>query len=217
MNIREKIILTILEQVNKLLLDYREPGDEHNLSKFAASQFNLVYPNAYTSDDPPRKSGTYPVVGDDAVILTAKQRIFKSIRIGFIPIADLDDDLLPAMFIFGATDEVVTFVTNQTTNENAFIYPVNLRVVLKEEMNATKDNANIIVATRIREALGYLLDYSNFNGMHADRRGYVYPSIVQNIMIADVQNLEEEASPYEAIDYRIEVTFTEQKSRTGEV
>ena len=83
---------------------------------------------------------------------------------------------------------------------------------MKEPENATDETSNIVVATRIREALGYVLDFSFFHNMKAERRGYDTPSVVRRIRIADGQNLEDFATPYEGIDYRVEVVIVEQAS-----
>lgn len=192
-----------------LLWDPKVPGDYREDSAYDASMFNAIFPDAYSGG---QRSDKYPL-SDDQLVILEQARILKAVRVGFIPIERMDElNQTPVLFITSATDTFSAEVEVQGNTQQAEMYPVNMRLILREPENATQETSNVIIASRIREGLGYVLDQHWFFNMKAERRGYDQDSVVYTASIAEGQNLEDIATPWEAIDYRFEVVFVEQKS-----
>ena len=75
-----------------------------------------------------------------------------------------------------------------------------------------------MIEANMRTALDYLLDPFWFRGLSErgrKKRGYTNPSSVFDATIVSAQNLEGQISPFEVIDYRLEVTIVRQKQLDG--
>ena len=100
-------------------------------------------------------------------------------------------------------------------NCQAYLYPVNLRLVLNREQTAFPEVTTTATESLIREGLKYVLDRSVFLQMDAVRSGYEINSRVIDHVGFVRSTLEGFLSPWEVFDYEMGFVIREQATRAA--
>ena len=210
-----KIEARILEQCNKLLIDYKQPpanmlSDAD--SRYDDSMFSRVFPDAMSE---------YPL-SDTELADISDYRLVEVIRKEQITVFNLDEmmDLdipeysVPLLYVVPGLGMVpVDYKVEQ--NCQAYLYPVNLRLVLNRDKTAFPDVTITATESLIREGLKYVLDRSVFLNMDAVRSGYNINSRVENHVGFTRMTLEGFLSPWEVFDYEMGFIIKEQATRAA--
>ena len=225
-DIRSRIITKVYEQVRKLLGpdDHQWPVNENYLKQWN-NEIRTPAGDAinYQISDPNQLPDSYPLTRQDLIVLDKidsfglDARRLQLVQIGSMDWKNLEaEKLIPCVFIESASDSFTILDATTGSTQIGEIMPINVRLVTVQapdsELKIT--NSNPIRNARFRAALDYLLDPFWFRGLHeykGVRKGYRNPSHVMDSVITATENLEGEISPFEVVDYRLEVSFDRAK------
>ena len=234
----QQILNITLKNVQKLLVDFRMPGNDNTL--YDNSQFKHIYdPSGITAkdnanydidiyhgydaykDDGTRRpyKGSNPDSSDLFYPLTIQEtldlqdlRILDFIQLGFIPIEDMDKYEKPSLFIANATDRHRVDPASTTLRQVEEVIPLNFRLVTKQPDDYMLDQTNIIIVDKVLEGLKYVLNEDDYINLSFQRRGYKSPTVIRGINFVQALNLEELMDPYEVVDYLFQIIVREQRS-----
>ena len=217
-----KIEARILEQCNKLLIDYKKPPANmlsDNDDRYNDSMFKRVFekvPDVYpTGDDSP--------LSDTELADISDYRLVEVIRKEQITVFNLDEKMeldipeysVPLLYVCPALGMQPIDYSNLQQNCQAYLYPVNLRLVLNREQTAFPDVTTTATESLIREGLKYVLDRSVFLYMDSVRSGYTINSRVIDHVGFVRSTLEGFLSPWEVFDYEMGFVISEQATRAA--
>jgi len=151
--------------------------------------------------------------------LEVLESYIKCIRFGTGQIIDYDKrGLLPGLFLETGTDSFSYDFPGIEQSKDGEVMPIVLRLWTREpDVKSRTDvayryrDSNPIFIAQFKEQLDYFLDRNEFIGITMPRIGYSLPSSVQDCRVRLSQTLQGIRAPYEAIDFRFEVTFSKQK------
>ena len=236
----QQILNITLKNVQKLLIDFRMPGNDNTL--YDNSQFKHIYDpsgitekdNAsydidiydgydayddngdirpYKGSDPDSSELFYPLTMQETLDLQ-DLRVLDFIQLGFIPIEDMDKYEKPSLFIANATDRHRVEPASTTLRQVEEVIPLNFRLVTKQPDIYVLEKTNIIVADKVLEGLKYVLNEDDYINLSFQRRGYKSPTVIRGINFVQALNLEEFMDPYEVVDYLFQIIVREQRSRS---
>ena len=132
-----------------------------------------------------------------------------------------EQNIIPCIFIENANDSFSITDPVEFNTQIGEIMPINIRLVMVQppDSELSYNNSNPVTIARMRAALDYVLDPFWFKGLsetRKTRRGYTTPSQVFSADIVEAQNLEGQISPFEVVDYRLEVTFSRDRQLSGD-
>ena len=225
-DIRSRIITKVYEQCRKLL---GPDSDQWPINENYLKQWNDQIktpagdPIPYVQADPAQLPTDYPLTRQDIIVLDKIDSFgLDARRIQLVQIGSMDwknieaEGLIPCIFIESANDSFTILDATTGSTQIGEIMPINVRLVTRQapdsELKVT--NSNPIRNARFRAALDYLLDPFWFRGLHeykGTRKGYRNPSHVMDAVITATENLEGQISPFEVVDYRLEVSFDRAK------
>ena len=216
----------ILKQCNKLLIDYKKPP-ANMLSdadgRYEDSMFKRVFEeegtNVYpTGDDYPLSETELADISDYRLIEVIRKEQITVFNLDEMMDLDIPNDPkeyhVPLLYVCPAMGMVpVDYKVQQ--NCQAYLYPVNLRLVLNRKQTAFPDVTTTATESLIREGLKYVLDRSVFLQMDAVRSGYEINSRVENHVGFTRMTLEGFLSPWEVFDYEMGFIIKEQATRAA--
>ena len=177
-------------------------------------------------------AGVYPT-GDDYPLSDTEladlsdYRLIEVIRKEQITVFNLDEmmDLdipdnpkeyhVPLLYVCPALGMQPIDYPNLQQNCQAYLYPVNLRLVLNRKQTAFPELTITATESLIREGLKYVLDRSVFLQMDAVRSGYEINSRVIDHVGFVRSTLEGFLSPWEVFDYEMGFVIREQATRAA--
>ena len=215
-----KIEERILSQCNKLLIDYRKPPANmlsDNDERYDDSMFKRVFeevPDVYpTGEDYPLSDTELADISDYRLVEVIRKEQITVFNLDEMMDLDIPDDPkeyhVPLLYVCPAMGMIpVDYKVEQ--NCQAYLYPVNLRLVLNRDQTAFPDVTTTATESLIREGLKYVLDRSVFLNMDAVRSGYTINSRVENHVGFARMTLEGFLSPWEVFDYAMGFIIKEQ-------
>lgn len=219
----------VLDQCNKLLIDYRVPpasglSDEEAEERYGNSMFDRVFEDAYDVQDPPNRTNDYPL-SDTEIVDLEHSRLIEIIRREQITIFNLEEQLtldipdysVPLLYVCPSVGMRPVEYARLQQNCQAYFYPVCLRLVLNREQTAFPDLTITDTESLIREGLKYVLDRSTFLNMQGMRNGYDIPSRVVDHVAFVRDTVEGFMSPWEVFDYMLGFIVSEQATRAANV
>ena len=228
----QQILQITLRNTQKLLVDSRIGVDttalDYNDAPYQVSQFKTIYDTeAYVDgntrspykDQQVGNDPTYPLTHQEALDLQ-DLRILEFIQLGFIPIEDLteenlDDKVLPSLYIENATDRHRISPGDTTLQQVQEAIPLNFRLMTKQPEDYVLEKTNLVVVDKILEGLKYVLNEDDYINLSFPRRGYDSPTVIRNINFIRALNVEGWATPYEMVDFLFQITIREQRSRSN--
>ena len=223
-----KIEALILKQCNKLLIDYKKPpanmlsdaDDRYGDSTFKDSMFKRVFEEEGTDVYP--TGDDYPL-SDTELADISDYRLIEVIRKEQITVFNLDEQMtldipefsVPLLYVCPALGMQPIEYPVLQQNCQAYLYPVNLRLVLNREQTAFPEVTTTATESLIREGLKYVLDRSVFLQMDAVRSGYNINSRVIDHVGFVRSTLEGFLSPWEVFDYEMGFVIREQATRAA--
>ena len=225
-DIRSRILMKVYEQCLMLL---GPDSDQWPVNDNYLKQWNkeVRTPDgqaiAYEISDPNNLPAGYPLTRDNLIVLDKLDSFgLDARRIQLVQMGSKDwqniqkEKLIPAIFIESANDSF-TILDAETGSANiGEVMPINIRLVTVQapDSELEQSNSNPIRNSRFRAALDYVLDpyfFLDLKEYKNTRKGYRTPSVVLDSIITATQNLEGQISPYEVVDYRLEVRFDRRK------
>ena len=206
----------ILKQCNKLLIDYKKPP-ANTLSDADSRHDDSMFPRVF-----PDASSEYPL-SDTELADLSDYRLIEVIRKEQITIFNLDEQMtldipeysVPLLYVCPAMGMAPVDYPNLQQNCQAYLYPVNLRLVLNREQTAFPEVTTTATESLIREGLKYVLDRAVFLQMDGVRSGYNINSRVIDHVGFVRSTLEGFLSPWEVFDYEMGFVIREQATRAA--
>ena len=206
----------ILKQCNKLLIDYKKPP-ANMLSDADSRHDDSMFPRVF-----PDAMSEYPL-SDTELADLSDYRLVEVIRKEQITIFNLDEKMdldipkysVPLLYVCPAMGMTPVDYPKLQQNCQAYLYPVNLRLVLNREQTAFPEVTTTATESLIREGLKYVLDRSVFLQMDGVRSGYNINSRVIDHVGFVRSTLEGFLSPWEVFDYEMGFIIKEQATRAA--
>ena len=208
----------VLSQCNKLLIDYKlAPGRDlvNENERYEQSQLKRL-----------RDAGTFQELSETEVADLQYYRLIEVIRYEQITIFNLGEQMSTVELVPDVPEYSVPLLyvcpsmglaaleerpPGLPQNCQAYLYPINLRLVLNREQTAFPDLTLTATESLIREGLKYVLDRASFTDLQASRSGYTIDSQVYNDYVGFVRStLEGFMDPWEVFDYTCGLIIQEQ-------
>ena len=220
-----KIEALILKQCNKLLIDYKKPPA--NMLSMADGRYDdSMFKGIFEMQDVYPTGDDYPL-SDTELADISDYRLIEVIRKEQIAVFNLDEKMdldipddpkeyhVPLLYVCPALGMQPIEYPVLQQNCQAYLYPVNLRLVLNREQTAFPKLTITATESLIREGLKYVLDRSVFLQMDAVRSGYNINSRVIDHVGFVRSTLEGFLSPWEVFDYEMGFVIREQATRAA--
>ena len=211
-----KIEARMLSQCNKLLIDYKKPPANtlsDNDDRYNDSMFKRVFPDAM--DEYPLSDTELADISDYRLIEVIRKEQIKVFNLDEKMDLDIPEYSVPLLYVCPALGMQPVDYPNLQQNCQAYLYPVNLRLVLNREQTAFPDVTTTATESLIREGLKYVLDRSVFLYMDSVRSGYTINSRVIDHVGFVRSTLEGFLSPWEVFDYEMGFVISEQATRAA--
>ena len=233
-DIRNRILRRVFEQCTKLLGPDPIKGTD-NINENYLKQWNRTYvspidgtPVPWQVTDLDNLPPNYPLNKEDILVLGSDAsdgldaRRIQYVQMGSVPWTSVrDQGLIPCIFIENATEGISITDPTQFNTHIGEVLPINIRFITVQapDSSLSYSTSNPVLVAKMRGALDYILDPSEFKGLSEKgkkRRGYRTPSQVFSADIVAAENFEGQISPFEVVDYRLEVVFSRARQRGGQ-
>ena len=123
---------------------------------------------------------------------------------------DIPDGQVPLLYVCLSMGMAPTDHSPLQQNCQAYLYPINLRLILHREQVAFPDLTMTATESLIREGIKYVLDRSKFLHMEGIRPGYEINSWVIDHVEITRSTLEGFMAPWNVYDYELAFIVSEQ-------